>query len=131
MCRGTLSGTHHHRFLFAPPPPIRMVVLPGFRGAYPPVELVAHIQVPRHYPLPLHFGDQRVNLIQQKLRHAWFSRALDTVIQQPLEKVGVVGLQCLRGFGIGNRNIELYDYEIGCDHASPSGDRKRTFITRI
>jgi len=39
--------------------------LPDFRGAYPPVELEAHAQVPRDHPVSLDSGDERVNPIQQ------------------------------------------------------------------
>ncbi|QNI91000.1 hypothetical protein SynBOUM118_00631 [Synechococcus sp. BOUM118] len=36
-------------------------------------KLEAHAQMPRHHPVPLNLTDERVNTIQQQLRHCWFS----------------------------------------------------------
>nr|BDD47051.1 hypothetical protein 5 [bacterium] len=39
------------------------------RSLYPPNELEAHAQVPRHDPVPLNTGDEGVKPVQQQLSH--------------------------------------------------------------
>lgn len=63
-----------------------------YRGVYPPTKgLQAHAQVPRHDPVPLNTGNERVQPVQQQPSHSRLSQVFDAALQPALEQVRVIG----------------------------------------
>jgi hypothetical protein len=88
--RGTLNCEHILTTTAGNVITIRGTYQLDFPGAYPPVELEAHAQVPRHHPVPLDSCDEWVKPVQQQLSHSRLSKVLNAAIQPALEGVGVV-----------------------------------------
>ena len=56
-------------------------------GLYPPIELEAHPQVPRHDPVAFNPGDERVEPVQQQFSYRRFFQLIKLIKKHHLRKI--------------------------------------------